>query len=51
MTKIKFVKKAGSWCVTYKDEGKHAQKWFSNEKEAKEFVDELKSPERERKNE
>jgi hypothetical protein len=37
--KIRHVKKAGQWCVTYWEKGKQKQKWFSNEVEAKKFLE------------
>ena len=35
---IKFVKKANMWCVTSYPEGKQETKYFSTEKEAKEYA-------------
>lgn len=35
---IKFVKRANQFCVTYFENDKQIQKWFSEEQEAKEFI-------------
>ena len=34
---IKFVKKAGKWCVTYFINDKQNQEWFNTEDQAKKF--------------
>ena len=41
--KIKFVKKANQWCVTYFACGVQYQEWLGTKKEAKQFIkDKLK---------
>jgi len=40
--KIKFVKRANMWCVTYFEDGKQNQKWFITEEEAQQFVNSYK---------
>lgn len=39
--KIKYVKKAGQWCLTRIENDKQVQKWFETKEEAEKFAREL----------
>jgi|SRR3989304_683010 len=40
--RVKFVKKANMWCVSYLEKDKPAVKWFETKMQANEFANEMK---------
>jgi len=40
--RVKFVKRANMYCVSYSEKGKPAVKWFETKMQANEFANEMK---------